>query len=99
MASEFSATARPPQQTAQDYQAFSEILAASERGRAFLDEHARRSRSADSERLMTGLARIEALVRANATAAEPLRAELVNLLAIMRRRNPADAGGQACQAL
>ena len=93
MASEFSATARPPQQTAQDYQAFSEILAASERGRAFLDEHARRSRSADSERLMTGLARIEALVRANATAAEPLRAELVNLLAIMRRARPEIAAG------
>lgn len=79
---------RLSQQTAQDYQAFSEILTASERGRAFLDEHARRSRGADNERLMAGISRIEASLRANATVAEPLRAELTALLAILRRARP-----------
>jgi hypothetical protein len=42
-----------------DYKAFLAVLAASARGRAFLAEHARRSRQADTEMLLAALARIE----------------------------------------
>ncbi|MGN6572625.1 MAG: hypothetical protein ACTHLO_14550 [Pseudolabrys sp.] len=42
-----------------DYKAFLAVLAASARGRAFLAEHARRSRQADTEMLLAAIARIE----------------------------------------
>jgi hypothetical protein len=92
MANEPSMLARSQPRTApasDDYQAFSEVLGASARGRAFLDEHARRSRQADSAALLAALSRIEAMMRANAgTAAEPLRAELRKLVADIRRARP-----------
>lgn len=92
MANEPMALARSPQArapVAEDYEAFSEVLAASERGRAFLAEHARRSRAADTELLLAALARIEALVRANTAAqAEPARAELRTLVMTIRSARP-----------
>jgi hypothetical protein len=92
MANEPLVLARPLQTSApgaDDYEAFSEVLAASARGRAFLAEHARRSRTADTELLLAALARIEALVRANAAApADPARAELRTLLAAIRSARP-----------
>jgi hypothetical protein len=47
-----------------DYQAFHAVLAATARGRAFLDEHARRHRHADTEMLLTALKRLENQVAA-----------------------------------
>jgi len=92
MANEPTALARSPQArvpVADYYEAFSEVLAASARGRAFLAEHARRSRTADTELLLAALARIEALVRANTAAqAEPARAELRTLLMTIRSARP-----------
>jgi hypothetical protein len=92
MANEPMALARSPQARApvtDDYEAFSEVLAASARGRAFLAEHARRSRTADTELLLAALVRIEALVRANTAAqAEPAQAELRTLLMTVRSARP-----------
>jgi hypothetical protein len=80
---------RPGPPGADDYEAFSEVLAASARGRAFLAEHARRSRSADTAQALAALSRIETLVRAKAdTPAEALRAELQVLLSVIRRARP-----------
>ena len=42
-----------------EYKAFLTVLASSARGRAFLAEHARRARQADTEMLLAALARIE----------------------------------------
>ncbi len=92
MANEPLALARPSQASASgadDYEAFHEVLAASERGRAYLAEHARRSRAADTELLLAALARIEALVRANGAAqADVARAELRTLLMTIRKARP-----------
>ncbi len=92
MANEPMALARSPQASAaaaSDYEAFSEVLAASARGRAFLAEHARRSRTADTELLLAALARVEALVRANAaTPTDPGRRELRTLLMTIRSARP-----------
>ena len=59
-----------------DYQAFFALLARSERGRALLAEHARRNRHADTEVLLTAIARIEARLRADASAVQRLRDDL-----------------------
>jgi hypothetical protein len=92
MANEPLALARPPQASASgadDYETFHEVLAASARGRAYLAEHARRSRAADSKLLLAALARIEALVRANAAApADVARAELRALVMTIRNARP-----------
>jgi len=57
-----------------DYDAFYSVLASSERGRAFLAEHARRARHAETEMLLAALARIETTLadqRAQAAAPPP----------------------------
>jgi hypothetical protein len=57
--------------------------------RGFLAEHARRSRTANTEQLLAALARIEALVRANAAApADLVRMDLRTLLAAIRSARP-----------
>jgi hypothetical protein len=98
MANEPLALARSSQASASgqdDYEAFHEVLAASARGRAYLAEHARRSRAADTEMALAALARIEALVRANGTAqADAVRAELRQLLATIRNARPEIAASQ-----
>ena len=92
MANEPLALARPPQasaSSADDYETFHEVLAASARGRAYLAEHARRSRAADTELLLTALARIEALVQANPAAqADVAHAELRALVMTIRNARP-----------
>jgi hypothetical protein len=55
-----------------EYKAFLTVLASSARGRAFLAEHARRARQADTEMLLAALARIEeTLAEQRAQAAAP----------------------------
>jgi hypothetical protein len=51
-----------------DYEVLVSALSQSARGRAFLDEHARRARHADTRVLLAAIARLEALVRAQAQA-------------------------------
>lgn len=70
-----------------DYEAFSEVLSASARGRAFLAEHARRSRSAETSKLIASLARIEALVQAP-TPAAGLVHEIAEIVATIRSARP-----------
>ncbi len=71
-----------------DYRALCAALAASARGRAFLDEYARRNRSADTKVLLEALARLEAHVRADGTAAERMRDQLRMLLIAIRLARP-----------
>jgi hypothetical protein len=92
MANEPLALPSAPQASASgvnDYDMFHEVLAASARGRAYLAEHARRSRAADTELLLAALARVEALVRANAAAqADVARVELRTLHMAIRHARP-----------
>jgi hypothetical protein len=53
-----------------DYKAFYSVLASSARGRAFLAEHARRARHAETETLLAAITRIEATLTEQ-RAAEP----------------------------
>lgn len=72
-----------------DYQAFSEVLSASARGRAFLAEHARRSRSAETRTLLAAVSRIEAIVQdKTASPAGVPRDEITVLIAAIRRARP-----------
>ncbi len=95
MANDPFAPADPPEPAAPaagDYEAFSEVLSASARGRAFLAEHARRSRSAETRTLVATLSRIEAMVQANApTAAAAPRGEIAAVIAAIRGARPAIA--------
>jgi len=59
----------------EDYQAFLAVLSASARGRAFLDEHARRQRQADTAALLDAIARLEAQL-----ASQPSRADVLDEL-------------------
>jgi hypothetical protein len=90
MANDPTARADPPEPVAAaagDYEAFGEVLSASARGRAFLAEHARRSRSAETRTLMASLNRIEALVQANTPAADPFHA-IAEIVAAIRSARP-----------
>lgn len=58
-----------------DYKAFYSVLASSARGRAFLAEHTRRARHAETEMLLAAIARIEATL-AEQHAREPAPAAL-----------------------
>ena len=75
MSNEAQAFAGEPQSAGDsEYKAFLSVLASSARGRAFLAEHARRSRHADTEMLLAAMARIEdtlAEQRALAAASVP----------------------------
>jgi hypothetical protein len=60
MSNEAQAFAGPPESPGEtEYKAFLAVLSSSARGRAFLTEHARRSRQAETEMLLGALARIE----------------------------------------
>ena len=76
-----------------DYNALCAALEASERGRAFLAEYARRNRSADTERVLTALARLEAQMRADAAGIQHMHDELRTLLAAIRLARPDIDGG------
>ena len=54
-----------------DYKAFYSVLASSARGRAFLTEHARRARHAETETLLAALARIETTLAEQRARPEP----------------------------
>jgi hypothetical protein len=71
-----------------DYRALCAALAATARGRSFLDEYARRNRSADTKVLLDALARLEAHVRADGTAADRMRDQLRMLLIAIRLARP-----------
>jgi hypothetical protein len=68
-----------------EYEAFFAALAESARGRAFLAEHARRSRSADTAVLLASVQRLEGLVGSQpASAVDDERQELRALLDAIR---------------
>ena len=71
-----------------DYQVFCGALSASARGRAFLADYARRNRNADTEVLLAALDRLEARLRADASAVARLRDELRMLLIAIRVARP-----------
>jgi hypothetical protein len=54
-----------------EYGAFHAVLSSSARGRAFLAEHARRARQADTDMLLAALARIEAMLAETAASLPP----------------------------
>jgi hypothetical protein len=57
-----------------DYQAFCQTLSASERGRAFLAEYARRNRNADTEQLLAAIEQLQSVMVAQPA---PQRTDLV----------------------
>lgn len=73
-----------------EYQALIDALSESARGRAFLAEHTRRTRAAETSTLLAALERIEALVRMQgaSAAAHPARTELQALLDDLRAARP-----------
>ena len=96
MGTETSALIRPPPDAVaeSDYQSVCEAISASARGRAFLDEYARRNRHADTEVLLAAIERVEARLRADGTALERLRDDLRMLLIGIRLARPEiDAAG------
>jgi hypothetical protein len=68
MANETSALAAAEAPGEEEYQAFCAVLAESARGRAFLAEHARRARQADTMMLLTAFERLEARIAAQAAS-------------------------------
>lgn len=71
MANEASALAAAELPSEDDYQAFYAVLSESARGRAFLAEHAKRARQADTAMLLAAFERLEARIAAQALAASP----------------------------
>lgn len=71
-----------------DYEAFCAALSESRRGRALLAEHARRSRKADTAALLAAIERLEARLRADASAVQRLRDDLRMLLIAIRIVRP-----------
>jgi hypothetical protein len=101
MANETSALAiRPPVAPNEDsFQTLCAALSASERGRAFLAEYARRNRQADTETLLEAIGRIEARMKADGSAVQRLREDLRLLLIAIRIARPEiDAAAPATRA-
>ncbi|HZL30432.1 MAG TPA: hypothetical protein VFC54_05155 [Pseudolabrys sp.] len=73
-----------------DYHSFCDAVGASERGRAFLQEYARRNRHADTGVVLAALARLEETARAQQAApeAERIRQDLRALLDTLRAARP-----------
>ena len=66
------ATSAPDDGSDRDYAMLLATLSSSERGRAFLAEYARRNRLAETEMLLTAIARLEAMIAAQqASLARP----------------------------
>lgn len=80
----------PAEQVAEDdYQSFCEALGSTARGRAFLEEFARRNRQADTEVVLAALDRLEATARAQASPeADRIRQDLKALLDTLRSARP-----------
>jgi hypothetical protein len=92
------AYSRPPDTLGEtEYHALVQALSESARGRAFLNEHARRSRSAETKTLLTAIERIEAQVRPRPR--DPLYDDLGNVLEELRTaRARIEAGGKVAKA-
>ncbi|MDO8874728.1 MAG: hypothetical protein Q7V40_01315 [Pseudolabrys sp.] len=93
MATDTSALRDGPQQTQvaeDDYQSFSAALGASERGRAFLHEYARRNRHADTEIVLEALVRLEQVAQSQKSEpeADRIRQDLRALLDTIRSARP-----------
>lgn len=93
MAYETSALRGEPQQSRvaeDDYQSFSAALGASARGRAFLQEYARRNRHADTAVVLAALDRLESVARSQKAApeAERIRQDLRALLDTIHSARP-----------
>lgn len=73
-----------------DYQSFCQALGASARGRAFLEEYARRNRHADTEVVLEALGRLEETARTHKPAndADRIRQDLRALLDTLRTAKP-----------
>lgn len=73
-----------------DYQSFCQALGASARGRAFLEEYARRNRHADTEVVLEALGRLEETARTHkpANEADRIRQDLRALLDTLRTAKP-----------
>ena len=87
MSTEASALAQGEPVGEDEYQAFYAVLAATARGRAFLDEHVRRTRRAETDVLLAALKRLENHVAAQTSApapASPVLAEVDAVLEIVR---------------
>lgn len=80
----------PAEQVAEDdYQSFCEALGSTARGRAFLEEFARRNRQADTEVVLAALERLEATARAKVSPeADRIRQDLKALLDTLRSARP-----------
>jgi hypothetical protein len=91
---------RPPDAPNEDsFQTLCAALSASERGRAFLAEYARRNRQADTEALLLAIGRIEAQLQADGSAVQRLREDLRLLLFAIRLARPEiDAAASATRA-
>ena len=90
----------PPDALDDEYRALHEALSESARGRAFLSEYGRRNRDADTEALLAAIERIEARLRADASAVQRLRDDLRMLLIAIRLARPdIDAAGPAAKAV
>ncbi len=91
---------RPPDAPDEDeFLTLCAALSQSARGRAFLAEHARRSRHADNEVLLAAIGRIEARLQADASGAQRLRDDLRMLVTAIRLARPEiDAAGPAARA-
>ena len=82
-----------------EYQALVEALSESARGRGFLAEHARRSRGAETNILLTAIERIEAQVRPRPAVPDAAYDELRRVLDDLRAaRARIEAGGAAPKA-
>ena len=90
-----------------DYAAIEEAVLETARGRWFLAEYARRNRQADTQMLLTAIARLEDVIRGNSglNAADRLRGGLIDMAkAIAQTRaeiaaiKPPDAGGRLDEA-
>ena len=82
--------ARPERVAEEDYRSFCDALGASERGRAFLHEYARRNRHADTEVVLAALSRLEQTARAHQAEpeAERIRQDLRALLETLHGAKP-----------
>ena len=86
MSIEAHARADEPAVSGDEYEAFYAVLSATARGRAFLDEHARRQRHSETEVLLAALKRLEKQVAAQSVAAahQPMLAEVGAVLETVR---------------
>lgn len=80
---------------AADYDAAHAAMTASERGRWFLGEYARRNRHADTQTLVSAIARVEAAIRGEAAApdANTIEHHLVDIVAAIARVESVLAAG------